>query len=363
MTLPKPILKIAKTILLVNFTRRKKYSESFMKKINIANSQNKARIFIFNKPEHGNLGDQAIGMAQQQLLKKYEKDYMVIELATEECILISDIIERELREDDILIIYDGGFIGTLWEMEHESVVKALTIGKNNLMLLLPHVMYFSDDEAGRKLTQEFKKIVHSAKNLHLFLRDQKTYDFTIDTLEFDKEKAYLAPDLVAMLKVDIEKTERNGVLFCLRTDKERVPNQNLEKVKDYIVKNNYDVTYTTTVIDTKLDEDTREPYVVDLLKVFSKHKLLVTDRLHGMLFGLITGTPCIAFDNVSKKVSGVYNLYLNKLPSIRFYNSYDEVDLSVVETLMDMGHVDFDKNILQHYYDEIYNVLDKNMKR
>ncbi len=355
--------KLTKTVLLINYFKRKKYIEKFMKKIDIANAENKARIFIFNKPEHGNLGDQAIGMAQRQLLKKYDKNYMVIELATEECNLMHDVIKDVLRDDDVLIIYDGGFIGTLWEVEHESVVKALTIGKNNLVILLPHVIYFNDTNYGKKLTEEFKTLIHSMDKLHLFLRDQKTYDFVINTLKFDKNRSYIAPDLVAMLKVDLEEVERKGVLFCLRTDREKIENKNLKELESYIVKNNYDVTYTNTVIKNHLDEDTREPYVIDLLKVFKQHKLLVTDRLHGMLFGLITGTPCIAFDNVSKKVSGVYNLYLKDLPTVYFYNPNEEIDFSLVEKLMNINNHKFDSNYLQHYYDQIYNVLDENLKR
>ena len=42
------------------------------------------------------------------------------------------------------------------------------------------------------------------------------------------------------------------------------------------------------------------------LMEFSRAELVITDRLHAMLFAAITGTPCVAFDNSSKKVSGVY---------------------------------------------------------
>ena len=44
-----------------------------------------------------------------------------------------------------------------------------------------------------------------------------------------------------------------------------------------------------------------------MLKKFAKAKIVVTDRLHGMIFTIITNTPCIAINNLSGKVKGVYD--------------------------------------------------------
>ena len=53
------------------------------------------------------------------------------------------------------------------------------------------------------------------------------------------------------------------------------------------------------------------------LDEFRKSKLVVTDRLHGMLFAAITGTPCIALGNSSGKVKGVYD-WLTHLDYIQY---------------------------------------------
>ena len=47
--------------------------------------------------------------------------------------------------------------------------------------------------------------------------------------------------------------------------------------------------------------------------MISGKKLVVTDRLHCMIFCAVTGTPCIAFDNSNKKISGVYKMWLGDL--------------------------------------------------
>ncbi len=42
---------------------------------------------------------------------------------------------------------------------------------------------------------------------------------------------------------------------------------------------------------------------------------MITDRLHGMVFAVITGTPCLVFDNVSKKISMVYQ-WIREMPGV-----------------------------------------------
>ncbi len=54
---------------------------------------------------------------------------------------------------------------------------------------------------------------------------------------------------------------------------------------------------------------------------FSSVQLVVTDRLHGMVFSAITGTPCIALDNISHKVYGAYQ-WLSYLPYLRFLQQH-----------------------------------------
>ena len=64
------------------------------------------------------------------------------------------------------------------------------------------------------------------------------------------------------------------------------------------------VTTTDTDIDeAHLSPDQAELHLDALLQTFAKSRLIVTDRLHGMIFALVTRTPCLAFDNTNKKIS------------------------------------------------------------
>ena len=46
----------------------------------------------------------------------------------------------------------------------------------------------------------------------------------------------------------------------------------------------------------------REYFLNKKFREFSERNLIITDRLHGMIFAAITGTPCVAMDNISHKI-------------------------------------------------------------
>ena len=56
----------------------------------------------------------------------------------------------------------------------------------------------------------------------------------------------------------------------------------------------------------RVTKENREKELLKLIELISHSGFVVTDRLHGMIMSIISGTPCIALDNSSKKVSGVY---------------------------------------------------------
>ena len=58
-------------------------------------------------------------------------------------------------------------------------------------------------------------------------------------------------------------------------------------------------------------------------KQFKGAELVITDRLHCMIFCVITGTPCVAIDNSNKKISGVYNEWLGEINWVKFATDSD----------------------------------------
>ncbi|MGH2097437.1 polysaccharide pyruvyl transferase family protein [Aerococcus urinaeequi] len=65
-----------------------------------------------------------------------------------------------------------------------------------------------------------------------------------------------------------------------------------------------------------LDISKRDNIVMDKLKEISKHELVITDRLHGMIFAYLTDTPCLVFDNNNHKISQTYDTWLKNNTNI-----------------------------------------------
>ena len=65
---------------------------------------------------------------------------------------------------------------------------------------------------------------------------------------------------------------------------------------------------------------------------FCSSKLVITDRLHAMIFAAITETPCVVILSKSHKVKGVYQ-WIKHLNYIKLVENLDTLKQSVEEVL------------------------------
>lgn len=63
------------------------------------------------------------------------------------------------------------------------------------------------------------------------------------------------------------------------------------------------------------------------LDQFRKSNIILTDRLHGMIFALITGTPAIVFDNKNHKVKFSYLDWLQNVDYIYFADQMSKEEI------------------------------------
>mgnify|MGYP002520369981 CR=1 FL=1 len=97
--------------------------------------------------------------------------------------------------------------------------------------------------------------------------------------------------------------------------------------------------------------------LIQKLVQFSRAKVLVTDRLHGMVFAAITGTPCIVLSNYNHKVKGTYE-WIRYLPYIRYAESVDDVEKYLPEILA-LENCEYDNKPLLPYFERIAEVVKK----
>jgi pyruvyl transferase EpsI len=89
------------------------------------------------------------------------------------------------------------------------------------------------------------------------------------------------------------------------------------------------VTFGDTV-DVALEDCTPETYEKTLERFWDmlRHRqVVVTDRLHCMIFCALTRTPCVVLSNSNHKIEGVYRTWLESLPYITFSGNLHVEDL------------------------------------
>ena len=109
--------------------------------------------------------------------------------------------------------------------------------------------------------------------------------------------------------------KRSGILVVLRKDKESYfSQQDKQALVDYL-KDNYKVTVTDNTNGGSFNNEIRERRLYEFWNTFSSAQVVVTDRLHGMIFSAITHTPCVVARSQDHKIVSTYE-WVKDVPTI-----------------------------------------------
>lgn len=317
------------------------------------------RIFIFSIPEHGNIGDQAIVVAEELFFKKYLPQYQLIQIPSSLDHPIAKYLGNTVEHSDnhIITVHGGGFLGNLWTSPKYFTKNIFNNFPKNRIVFFPNTVFF---EQKRNVSQEIlqtKKDFLSHPDCHIFIRDKSINFLKTHIVGSNFSRAYSCPDIVLSLNYSKAKFERVGVLFCFRSDKEKLcDDQCISILKDEFAKRKIEIKITDTVQPYNIVSSCREYEVEKKLHEFQRARLVVTDRLHGMIFSTITGTPCIALNNSSGKVEGVWSLWLQKFSYIRFANNCEEAK-NAIDELLFLGGQDYNPSVFDTYWQQLADVV------
>lgn len=318
---------------------------SYRMKILVKSIIFKKKIYLFGAPIHGNIGDQAIIYAEELFLKDNFNDYSIIEVPS---ILNSNILKRIVK-DNIILYTGGGFLGSLWLNEEEMFRNIIKAFPNNKIIVFPQTFFFSDDDYGKKILKESINVYSQHNNLHLICREKYSYEFM--KKYFSKCNIYLAPDMVLYLN-KMKKHHNGSALLCLRDDRERINNNcniMLKKLKKHGITS---IDKSSTVVNINIFPIYRKRCVIKKIREFSKYEVVLTDRLHGMIFSYLSNTPCIVYENMSYKVRGVFE-WIKKSQYIKFNKDCNE---QTIKSILNNKSCDsFDKR----NYDIIKELIEK----
>ena len=266
-------------------------------------AHSKDTMLLMGTPLHGNLGDQAITLAEIEFFT--QKGYRVLEIP-------SPMVARHLDKwkkyiaGKRIYVHGGGFIGTLWPEEQRMLEIVIESFPKSEIVILPQTVYYDKvDDRVEYLNGLFKK--HG--NIVLCTREVYSYDFAKQHLYEGTVK--LVPDMVLSANwFDKQAQKKDTVLFCMRNDLEKTVSDDTVNLLCKLVKKYYPdakAEFTDTVVDGMIYPYMRKAKLQKKLRQLSRAKLVVTDRLHGMVLAAMTNTPTLVLSNCNYKVKGIYD--------------------------------------------------------
>ena len=307
--------------------------EAYLREINDLRQRKKA--VMLGTAEHCNIGDAAITLAEQQFLRKYFPDYYQVEISTYEMSKKETFLHAILNDEDIIFLHGGGNIGDLYMVEENLHRQMVETFPNHKIIIFPQTIYFSSTENGRMELEKSAKIYNRHPDLTLYVRGMESFNFA--RTHFGNVKTVLMPDMVHLLQTDY-RFDREGILLCLRDDKEGLLPDGLKaKLKDDMAALAGTVTYRNNMNEVDIGREIRGMVVRGELMRFARHQVVVTDRLHGMIFSAVTGTPCVVLASFNQKIREYYNTFFRDSTGIIFVDGQTDKVLEAVKQAMAIG--------------------------
>ncbi|MGJ9459036.1 polysaccharide pyruvyl transferase family protein [Oceanobacillus sp. CF4.6] len=357
------MLKLIKKILKSNkytyhLLRKRYYQYLRYKNLNkvkkiIKNAQVKKKnknVFFLLEQGHGNLGDIAIGYTQKKFINNSFPDYNLIGIREIEYMEHINYFKKIIKATDIICLIGGGSIGDEY-LTHENNRRSIISNfKENKIISFPQSMYFNKTHE----LNNSKKMYSMNKNLVLIARDKISYETMKEA--FDSNKVLLTPDIVLYLNETHPKRDRNGAVTFLRSDLEGVLSEmDKEKVFSILERNYKNVSVSDTLINREVPREKVAEELNEIFESFKKSELVITDRLHGMVFAAITSTPCVVLSNYNHKIKAQYE-WIKHLDYIKYCKSIAEIE-KFIENLKNVNDVEYDNSYAMEQYEQIREVM------
>lgn len=323
---------------------RRKFLRAFYEK----KKRNSKTAFLIMTPEHENIGDHAIAYAETKLLEALGVDY--VEITGKQL--------EELRNYHLLGILDGkpiflqggGYLGTLWKESEILFRQILKANPNARIILFPNTIYYEPNAEGQAFFENSVIHYNNHKSLYLYAREKISFEHMYRYYKNVK----LIPDIVLSLNKCTQGQTRSGCVVCLRNDCERTRTAEEETIIYQQARELFrDQVATSDMVASEcIPIEKREAVLKDKFAEFSGAELVITDRLHGMIFCAITGTPCIVLDSKSPKLRGCYE-WIKDLEYIRFIEDASQIAKTYRQIPKKRFH--YDERRFEKEYQELAN--------
>ncbi len=329
---------------------------------NLEHSKEAKRIFLIGTPEHSNIGDAAIALGEMRFVRNFFPKHKLVELSADDFAEWYESTASKIRKGDLIFLQGGGNLGNKYLNEENIRRQVIKDFSDNQIVILPQTVFFDDSEEGRRELAISKDIYNRHRNLLMMVRGNRSLDFV--RTAFPNVASICVPDMA--LQIDAEFSQaRKGILPCMRdlddesglvTDEyARVLNvvKELDPAAE-ISKNIYQDDY-----NSKIYSDIRQSVVMRELRKFASHRVVVTDRLHGLIFAILTRTPCVVLSAYNYKIAEFYQAFIKSEAVFFMDRNLEELENTIVRAMN--TEFDEDEVVDNELFEKAYQVITERM--
>lgn len=283
------------------------------------------RALVFLAADYGNIGDIAITRAQVRFLERALPDVSVVAVPISKTRARLRDLKAQITDDDLITIIGGGNMGSLYveiEAFRQHVIRSFP---RNHIICFPQTLDFDDSDASHNALRKIASTYAGHKDLDVFIRERVSLERAIDLFKgAPSPRVAFTPDVVLSLNVaelDVHpNSAREGIVLCLRDDAElRISEVDRNMVRSRAQATGLPIVTTDTYFpEWDLSEERSLEMLRSTLREFQSSRLVITDRLHGMILAAVSGTPCLTLPSLNHKTEHVYREWLPNTSYVEF---------------------------------------------
>ena len=301
------------------------------------------RAALINYPNHHNVGDPALYLGGLAALRRIG---VRLTYRCHHSTYSRQSLARELRRGtEQILISGGGSLGDQYP-PHATRERILSDFPGVRTIQLPQSLWFTE----RANLQRFAEVVSKHRDLTLLWRDRDSHETARRHLD---SASALCPDLafgLGPLRRPVEASQ--DVVWLRRADREspdpETPRREVDGVKpvDWFDASTYEALgspFGVRLLRANLwltGHVERAPWLWRPLartfaplarrrleygcRLLGRGRVVVTDRLHGVLIALLMGIPVVAVDNRNHKVSSFIATWLQDVEDVQLVGTHEE---------------------------------------
>lgn len=257
------------------------------------------RYALVDFPDHANVGDSAIWLGERMMLQTLT--------GRGPCYVSTwhDFAAEAFREacpDGVLFLHGGGNLGDIWPHHQHFRERILATVRDRPVVQLPQSIHFRDP-AG---TGRFAALAADHPDFTLYVRDARSLDLARRHVACP---SHLAPDSAYALGPQSRAAPDCDLLLLMRTDDERRDHTRNQAMPPPVSESANIVDWLEDGPDLPagINAPSRDAQaaarVARGLRLLSRGRVIVTDRLHGHILADLLGIPHVVLDNDYGKIA------------------------------------------------------------